>query len=76
MPIILHRPLPEGFTPKTCTVVQRADGWYVCITLEDKTVPAPAPKDKSEIKNATGIDLGLNSFLVTAQGEIVNDCGW
>ncbi|URR35125.1 hypothetical protein NBE99_10815 [Thermosynechococcus sp. HN-54] len=64
--------LPEGFTPKTCTVVQKADGCYVCVTLEDKTVPTPVPKDKSEIKSATGIDLGLNSFLVSAQGEEVS----
>lgn len=72
MPIILHRLLPNGVTPKTCSVVQTADSWSVCLTLEDKTVPAPVPKNQSNIKSATGIDLGLNSFLVTAQGEEVS----
>ena len=68
MPVVLHRPLPEGFVPKTCTVVRKADGWYVCITLEDKSVPSPEPVP---IKRAVGIDVGLDRFLTTSDGEVV-----
>ncbi len=67
IPIILHRPLPTGFTPKTCTIVTRADGWYACISLEDETVPASIPLDK--VKTAVGIDVGLKEFLTDSNGN-------
>ena len=68
MRVVLHRPLPEGFVPKTCTVVRKADGWYVCISLEDKTVPEPEPVP---IQRAVGIDVGLDRFLTTSDAEVV-----
>ncbi len=67
MPLILHRPLPDGFTPKTCTLVKKADGWYACISLEDSSVPMPIPLD--EIKTVAGIDVGLKEFLTTSDGD-------
>jgi putative transposase len=70
MPVVMHRPLPEGFELKTATIVKKADGWYVAISLQDDSVPTPKPKD--EIKSAIGIDLGLKFFLVTSQGESVD----
>jgi len=70
MPVIMHRPLPDGFELKTVTIVKKADGWYVAISLEDKSVPTSKPVD--EIKSAIGIDLGLKSFLVTSTGEFVD----
>ena len=66
IPIILHRPLPDGFVPKTCTIIKRADGWYACISLADDTIPRPIPLDK--IRTATGIDVGLKEFLTDANG--------
>jgi putative transposase len=33
--LILHRPIPDGFKIKTASVVQKADGWYVILSLED-----------------------------------------
>ncbi len=68
MPVVLHRPLPAGFVPKTCTIVRRADGWYVLIALEDETVPVPEPVP---IQRAAGIDVGLERFLTTSGGEVV-----
>lgn len=68
MSIIMHRPIPDGFTPKTCTVVKKADGWYVCLSLEDATVPTLLPLD--EVQNAIGIDVGLKEFLTTSDGEV------
>jgi putative transposase len=69
MPVIMHRPFPDGFELKTATIVKKADGWYVAVSLEDDSVPTPKPID--EVKSAVGVDLGLNSFLVTSDGETV-----
>ena len=55
------RPL-EG-TPKTVTLSQEADGWYAISSCTD--VPAqPLPATGRE----TGIDVGLQVFLSTADG--------
>ncbi|NDJ24517.1 transposase [Nostoc sp. B(2019)] len=67
--VILHRPIPEGFEIKQATILRKADGWYCSFSLEDKTVPALLPID--EIKTATGIDVGLEKFLTTADGQSI-----
>ena len=67
--VILHRPIPDGFTIKQATLVRKADGWYVSFSLEDDTVPEPIPVD--EIKSAVGIDVGLEKFLATSDGQAV-----
>jgi putative transposase len=67
--ITVHRPIPEGFTPKTATICFKADGYYVSISAEDATIPTPRPLD--EVKSAVGIDLGLKEFLATSNGEFV-----
>ena len=60
------RPL-EG-TPKTVTISHEADGWYAVISCAD--VPAqPLPATGRE----TGIDVGLKVFLITADGEGVEN---
>lgn len=83
MPVILHRPLPDGFVLKTCAIVRKADGWYCCLSMQDETVPevlpvdmaaggeAPSPTLADEIKASTGIDVGCEKFLTTAQGQAV-----
>jgi putative transposase len=56
------RPL-EG-TPKTVTVSCEADGWYACFScagVSIRTLPLTG--------QATGIDLGLESFATLASGE-------
>ncbi|MEW5856199.1 MAG: transposase, partial [Cyanobacteriota bacterium] len=67
--VILHRPIPEGFEIKQATLVKKADGWYVSFSLEDGTIPSPIPVD--EINTATGIDVGLEKFLTTADGQSI-----
>jgi len=67
--VILHRPIPDGFTIKQATSVRKADGWYASLSLEDGTVPDSLPVD--EIKNAVGIDVGLEKFLATSDGQAV-----
>ncbi len=67
--IILHRPIPDGLQFKTATVLRRADGWYINISLEDKSVPTQQlVVDSSRIG---GIDLGLKDFLVDDSGDAV-----
>ena len=69
MSVVMHRPLPEGFALKTCTIIRKADGWYCCISMQDDTVPAPL--SVNEIKSFSGIDVGLEKFLTTADGQAV-----
>jgi putative transposase len=69
IPVIVHRPIPEGFTLKAATICFKADGYYVSISAEDSTIPEPRPLD--EVKSAVGIDLGLKEFLATSTGEFV-----
>jgi putative transposase len=69
MPVIMHRPLPDGCVLKTCTIVRKADGWYCCISMQDDTVPSPLPVE--EIKSVTAIDVGCEKFLTTSQGQAV-----
>lgn len=69
MPVVMHRPLPDGFTPKTCTIVRQADGWYICVTLEDASVPSLMPLDA--VKTVAGVDVGLKVFLATSDGQTV-----
>ncbi|MCL1465244.1 RNA-guided endonuclease InsQ/TnpB family protein [Argonema galeatum] len=69
IPVIVHRPIPDGFTLKTCSVVCKPDGWYCSISMEDEAVPSPL--SLSQVKTAIGIDVGLHSFLTTSEGETV-----
>ncbi|MEQ9001894.1 MAG: hypothetical protein RID53_36000 [Coleofasciculus sp. B1-GNL1-01] len=61
MPIILHRPIPEGFKLKTCTIVHKADGWYACISMEEATVPELLPYSAREARTSRirGTQLSL-----------------
>jgi putative transposase len=67
MPVIMHRPIPDGFVLKTCTIVKKADGWYACIGMEDETVPDIKPL--ASVKNYIGVDVGLKEFLTTSSGQ-------
>ncbi len=69
IPVVMHRPLPDGFTLKQCTIVKKADGWYCCISMQDESVPEILAMDS--IQSAVGIDVGLEKFLTTSDGEAV-----
>ena len=59
-----HRPIPVGFNVKGVRIVSRARGtiWYAIVTIQcDVKVPEPLPMGRG-----IGIDLGLESFLVTS----------
>ncbi len=59
-----HRSIPEGFKVKGVRVVVRARGtiWYAVLTIQsDVNVSDPVPFGRG-----IGIDIGLESFLVTS----------
>jgi putative transposase len=68
MPIVLHRPIPDGFEVKTVRVVWKHSGWYVTLCLQcDVIIPDVLPHG-----NALGIDVGLSYFLSTSDGEQID----
>lgn len=67
---VFHRPIPSGFVVKVGTVKLEADGWYLSLVIEDKTVPNKEEEAISPtIKNSIGVDLGLERFLTTDDGS-------
>ena len=67
--VIVHRPIPDGFIIKTVSVTKKADGYYMTLSLDDKTVPTVKPDFNSE--KIAGIDVGLIDFLVASDSERV-----
>lgn len=64
----LHRPIPEGFSVKQVRVVSRASGWYVMLALQcDVNVPDVSPHG-----HPIGIDVGLDAFVATSDGELID----
>ena len=68
---IRHRPIPDGFKIKTATVIRKADGYYLILSLEDKSIPSPDIRIIPSPDNTIGIDMGLKAFLIDSQGEEV-----
>ncbi|MBD2502680.1 RNA-guided endonuclease InsQ/TnpB family protein [Anabaena azotica] len=64
--VIVHRPIPDGFDIKTVSVTKKADGYYVTLSLDDKTVPTVKPDFHPD--NIVGIDVGLIDFYVASDG--------
>jgi putative transposase len=65
--VIVHRLIPDGFDIKTVSVTKKAGGYYVSLSLEDKTVPIIKPD--FDVNNIVGIDVGLIDFMVTSDDE-------
>lgn len=59
--IKLHRPLQGKI--KTLTIRRQADGWYACFSVEVEPAVLPASNQ------AVGVDLGVESFAITSDGE-------
>ncbi len=63
----LHRPIAG--TIKTVTLKREAGKFYACFSVECEAIPLPLSSE------AIGIDVGLTSFAVLADGtEIENPC--
>ena len=66
LPIRWSRTLPRKTEPSTVTVSLDAAGrWHVSILVEETIRPLPTRR------NAVGIDLGVDSYAVTSDGETI-----
>ena len=64
LPIVLHRPIPDGFVIKTVRIIRQHRGWYATLCIQaDVAIPEVAPHGRS-----LGIDVGLEYFLSTSDG--------
>jgi putative transposase len=66
--IVLHRPIPDGFSVKTAIITHKADGWYVTLNIEDPSVPEVTIDIDPTWDNSIGVDLGLEKFLADSTG--------
>ena len=66
--IIWSRPLPEGCNPSSITVTKDAAGRSFVSILVEETIATLPITDKT-----IGIDLGVKSFLVTSEGETIDN---
>lgn len=71
MRLFLSRPIREEFAIRSVTVRQKADGFYVAIVLEDKTIPDIELMDLSQVKSVIGCDCGArpHKLLALSNGE-------
>jgi putative transposase len=66
--IVWSRPLPDGAIPSNCTVTKDgADRYFISILVEDEIAHLP------QTDNTIGADLGLKSFVVLSDGEVVGN---
>ncbi len=65
-----HRALPDGAILKQTQVIKKADGWYINLRLEDKTIPDFAPNITPTWDNSLGMDAVLHEddYLATSEG--------
>ncbi len=64
---IKSREIPDGFVVKQAQIVRRASGYFILLALEcEVNVPDTKPHGYP-----VGIDLGLDKFLATSEGELV-----
>lgn len=56
---------PLDGTPKTCTIVRKADGWYANIACEVAGNSLPATGE------SVGVDVGIVHFATLSTGEVI-----
>ena len=66
---IEHRPIPVGFTVKTATVIREADGYFICFSLEDQSVPVVDAEIHPTEANSKGIDVGTEFYVSDSDGN-------
>ena len=65
---VKSREIPDGFVVKQARIVRKASGYFVMMTLEcDVSVPDVMPHG-----HPVGIDLGLDTFVATSDGDVVD----
>lgn len=66
--IVWSRPLPKDAHPSSVTVTKDKSGRYFVSILVEENIPTLPMTDKS-----IGINLGLKSFLITSDGETIDN---
>ncbi|MEI2582283.1 RNA-guided endonuclease InsQ/TnpB family protein [Scytonema sp. PRP1] len=67
MEYVKSREIPDGFKLKQVRVVRKASGYFLMFTLEcNVNVP-----DTVASRHPRGIDLGLDKFAATSDGELI-----
>jgi putative transposase len=65
---VKSREIPDGFVVKQARIVRKASGYFVMMTLEcDVSVPDVMPHG-----HPIGIDLGLDKFVATSEGLVID----
>ncbi len=68
MEYVKSREIPDAFAIKQARIVRKASGYFVQLTLEcDISVPDIMPDG-----HPVGIDLGLDKFVATSDGDVID----
>jgi putative transposase len=68
LPIVWSRSLPDGTQPSSVTISKdRAGRYFVSILIEENIATLPMTN------KMVGVDLGLKSFLITSDGETLDN---
>ncbi|MDJ0620817.1 MAG: transposase, partial [Calothrix sp. MO_192.B10] len=67
------RDIPPGFKIKSVTVRKKADGYYISIRIEYKTVPVFPIKSNEEINTIVGLDMGLVKLVYCSDGSVIDN---
>jgi putative transposase len=76
IPIRYHRDIPPNATIKEVTIKKESTGeWFVTFGLEmpDDALPSKTPVDELDGDDCVGIDLGIQNYIYTSDGDSV-DC--
>lgn len=68
---IQHRCFNDGCTVKTTSITKKADGYYVTLIVEDKSIPDFEPEITPTADNSVAIDCGLEKLYVDDKGNQV-----
>lgn len=67
-PVRFHHYRPLGGTPREVTIGKEVGKWYVSISCDLGEAPSKIP-----VRDAVGVDLGLNNFAVLSTGESIEN---
>ena len=63
------RDIETGFKLKTVSITRKADGYYINLSVEDKSVPEIEIDTVATESNTTGIDVGLEKLYVDSSNN-------
>jgi len=70
-----HRKIPDNVTIKEVTLKKETTGeWYITFGLEVKDTASPKKPDVDDLdtEDCLGIDLGINNYIYTSDGDSVD----